>query len=101
MAWNATGYNENDVEADVAGVVARMGSEPIARGGDNPPLLARRDGLGRIVVPRTRFDLDEGQGFSPPSHDIDLADRRLEAPRRNPKPFRKQQQRGAALRRRP
>jgi hypothetical protein len=43
MAWNAPGYNENDVEGDVAGVVARMGGEPIARGGDNPPLLARRD----------------------------------------------------------
>jgi hypothetical protein len=63
MAWNATGYNENDVEADVAGVVARMGGEPIARGGDNPPLLARRDGLGRIVVPRPRFASTKAKVF--------------------------------------
>jgi len=84
-------HHEDNVKADVAGSVARVGRQPIARGGYDAALLMRGDGFGRSVVTRARFDLDKRKGFSAPRHNVDFADRGLAAPRRNPEPLCNQQ----------
>ncbi len=81
MHRQAARRDQHDVEAHVARRVVRMAGEPELRGGDDALLLAPADrfrGIGELLA---RLDLDEHQHAAPPRHDVDLADRRLEAAR--------------------
>ena len=68
---------------------------------DDARLLVRRDRPGGVVETLARFDFRKHQEPAAPRHDVDLAQRRTPAPRRNPEPFRDQERGGAAFCRQP
>ena len=66
--------------------------EPKLGGGDNAALAALGHGFGRVVGALARLDLDEYQRAPAAGDNVDFAERRFPAPRRDPVAFGDQKQ---------
>jgi hypothetical protein len=84
MARQPSGRNEDGIDAQlqlrVAGVTVK---KELGGAGDTVP-LPRRYGLACLGEASARLDLDQGEPAAAPGDDVDLAERRPEAPGDDP-----------------